>query len=350
MENNEHRFPYEWRIADGYPAKGIEEHKKKVFGTFICGGGSSMGYKLAGYEHLGGVEIDERIAAIYQDNHHPKFLFKEDLRIFNERKDLPAELYNLDLLDGSPPCSTFSMAGSRENAWGKKKQFAEGQAVQTLDDLVFIYCETILKLQPKCFLLENVKGLTAGNAKSYLLRILKKLDRGGYSSQVFVLNAATMGVPQKRERTFIIGHRKEFDLPKLVLNFNEKPIFFKEVLDKSDTHCDLTEFELGMWKQRNPKDRSLGDISMHVRGKNTGFSQRFAISNDVCCTLTTMKTHVFDFPRYMNEREVKLVSTFPLDYKHPSYEKIIWMCGMSVPPVMTANIAYEIYQQWLKNI
>ena len=179
MERKEHLFPYEWRIADGYPAQGIEKHGCKVFGTFICGGGSSMGYKLAGFEHLGGVEIDERIAAIYEDNHHPKFLFKEDLRIFNERKDLPAELYNLDLLDGSPPCSTFSMAGSREDAWGKKKQFAEGQAVQTLDDLVFIYCDTILKLQPKCFLLENVKGLTAGNAKSYLLRIIQKLNRGG---------------------------------------------------------------------------------------------------------------------------------------------------------------------------
>ena len=179
MSNNEHKFPYEWNIADGYPAPGIEKHGKKVFGTFICGGGSSMGYKLAGFEHLGGVEIDEKIAAIYKENHHPKYLFNEDLRIFNEEKDLPAELYNLDLLDGSPPCSTFSMAGSREDAWGKKKQFAEGQAVQTLDDLVFIYCDTILKLQPKTFLLENVKGLTAGNAKSYLLRILKKLDRGG---------------------------------------------------------------------------------------------------------------------------------------------------------------------------
>lgn len=174
-----HLFPYAWNIADGYPAKGIEAHNKKVFGTFICGGGSSMGYKLAGYHHLGGVEIDEKVAAIYRENHHPELLYNEDLRLFNAREDLPAELYQLDLLDGSPPCSTFSMAGSREGAWGKEKQFAEGQALQTLDDLVFIYCDTILKLKPKCFLLENVKGLTAGNAKSYVKRILQKLERGG---------------------------------------------------------------------------------------------------------------------------------------------------------------------------
>ena len=72
-----------------------------------------MGYKLAGYEHLGGVEIDPKVAAIYKANHNPKHLFIEDIRAFNKRNDLPEELYNLDLLDGSPPCSSFSMAGTR---------------------------------------------------------------------------------------------------------------------------------------------------------------------------------------------------------------------------------------------
>ena len=100
-----HRLPYLWRLADGYPAKGIEPHGCKVFGTFICGGGSSMGYKLAGYHHLGGVELDPSIAAIYKQNHHPEHLYIEDIRDFNKRTDLPAELYQLDILDGSPPCS-----------------------------------------------------------------------------------------------------------------------------------------------------------------------------------------------------------------------------------------------------
>lgn len=347
---SEHRFPYEWNIADGYPAKGIEHHGCKVFGTFICGGGSSMGYKLAGFDHLGGVEIDEKIAAIYKDNHHPKYLFNEDLRIFNERKDLPAELYQLDLLDGSPPCSTFSMAGSREGAWGKKKQFAEGQALQTLDDLVFIYCNTILRLQPKTFLLENVKGLTAGNARNYVLRVLKMLAGGGYTAQVFVLNAATMGVPQKRERTFIIGHKTEYNLPKLVLDFKEKPIFFKEVIDKSDTQCNLTEFEKDQWDKKVAKDRTMADTSLRTRGTNSGFTRSWLHSNDVCPTLTTTENIVFDFPRKLNEREIKLCSSFPQDYKSPTREKLLWMCGMSVPPVMTAQVAYQIYKQWLTKI
>ena len=75
-----------------------------------------MGYKLAGYEHLGGVEIDPKIADVYRENHKSKYLYVEDIRLFNKRNDLPAELFSLDLLDGSPPCSTFSMAGSREKA------------------------------------------------------------------------------------------------------------------------------------------------------------------------------------------------------------------------------------------
>ena len=97
-------FSYEWFLQNGYPAKGIEKNNLKVFGTFICGGGSTMGYKLAGFDHLGGVEIDKKIAKVYCENHKPLFFYNEDIRVFNKRTDLPKELYNLDILDGSPPC------------------------------------------------------------------------------------------------------------------------------------------------------------------------------------------------------------------------------------------------------
>ena len=55
-------FNYKWNLMDGYPAPNIEPNNLNVFGTFICGGGSTMGYKLAGYNHLGGVEIDPKVA------------------------------------------------------------------------------------------------------------------------------------------------------------------------------------------------------------------------------------------------------------------------------------------------
>ena len=134
---SDHRFPYEWRMSDGYPAKGIENHGCTAFGAFVCGGGSTMGCKLAGYDHLGGVELDPKIAAVYRENHHPKHLYTMDVRDFNRLDDLPEELFHLDLLELSPPCSTFSLAGSRDKAWGKEKRFDEGQKLQTLDDLVF---------------------------------------------------------------------------------------------------------------------------------------------------------------------------------------------------------------------
>ena len=104
---NKHLFPYKWNLADGYPSKNILKNNYNVFGTFICGGGSTMGYKLAGFNHLGGVEIDPPIADVYKTNHNPKYLYIEDIREYNKRNDLPMELYNLDILDGSPPCSTF---------------------------------------------------------------------------------------------------------------------------------------------------------------------------------------------------------------------------------------------------
>jgi DNA (cytosine-5)-methyltransferase 1 len=229
---NKHKFPYKWELKNSYPAKGIKYHRHKVFGTFVCGGGSSMGYKLAGYEHLGGVEIDKKVGEVYKLNHKPKYLYLEDIRAFNKREDLPKELYELDLLDGSPPCSSFSMAGNRDKDWGKKKKFREGQENQRLDDLVFEYVKTIKKLKPKVALLENVKGLIQGNAKAYAKKIKKEFEQAGYRVQLFLLNAASMGVPQKRERVFFIGLRDDIFLPKLELKFNEDAILFFEIKDK----------------------------------------------------------------------------------------------------------------------
>lgn len=340
-----HKFAYDWKIADGYPAPGIEAHGLKVFGTFICGGGSTMGYKLAGYEHLGGVEIDERVSAIYARNHHPKYLYTEDLRDFNKRDDLPSELYNLDILDGSPPCSTFSMAGSREDAWGKEKVFAEGQSLQTLDDLVFVYCDTIKKLRPKVFLLENVKGLALGNAKSYLRRIFTTLDSYGYECQVFILNAASMGVPQMRERCFVIGRRKDLHLPKLNLSFNEPPIVFGNIIDRTDQRQTMSPVVRKLYELRQPKDGRLYDTNIREFGKAAGFTQFWTPEERVCHTLCTTELYLTTIPRSMNEKELLKVASFPQDYDCPNLSRLRFLTGMSVPPVMTAQIAHQIKEQ-----
>lgn len=160
----EHRFNYLWTLKDAHFSK----DKGTVFSCFACGGGSTMGYKLAGFDVVGCNEIDPRVMNLYECNHHPRYAFLESIQVFKERTAFPEVLYNLDILDGSPPCSTFSMAGSREEAWGVEKKFREGQAEQVLDTLFFDFIEVARKLQPKVVIAENVKGLLLGDAKKYV--------------------------------------------------------------------------------------------------------------------------------------------------------------------------------------
>jgi DNA (cytosine-5)-methyltransferase 1 len=348
---NKHLFPYKWNLADGYPSANIQKNNYNVFGTFICGGGSTMGYKLAGFNHLGGVEIDPPIADIYKTNHNPKHLYKLDIREFNKLKNLPTELFNLDILDGSPPCSTFSMAGSREKAWGKEKVFREGQTKQSLDDLVFVYCDTIIKLQPKVFLLENVKGIIQGNAKVYSKNIVKKMTDAGYNVQVFCLNAASMGVPQKRERVFFIGHKKEFNLPKLKLEFNEKAINFGE-LKTTENGKAIKGKMLDLWKVKLTGEKDLANACIRQTGVRSYFGTKIQYDNETPFTIIASDSSPIvhnSKPFELSNKEIIKIGTYPLDYNFKKIEPK-YLIGMSVPPVMTAQIANQIRLQWLDKL
>lgn len=337
---SKHKFPYKWYLKDGYPPK----NGLKVFGTFICGGGSTMGYKLAGFEHLGGVEIDPPIADVYKTNHNPKYLFVEDIREFAKRNEYPKDLYNLDILDGSPPCSSFSMAGNREKDWGKTKVFREGQAEQRLDDLFFDYIALAKKLQPKVVIAENVKGLIQGNAKAYVHRIKKEFELAGYKVQLFLLNAASMGVPQKRERVFFICQRKDLNLPKLKLEFNEVSIPFGEI-DNNTKGKPITGEMLKYWEVC-PKGNSLSKV--HPKGNYFGSYKisESVVSNTIIGSDSSPVLH-YKYPNYLSNDNICQIGTYPLDYNFKTIEPK-YLIGMSVPPVMTAQIATEIYNQWFK--
>ena len=341
---SKHKFPYKWYLKDGYPPK----NGLKVFGTFICGGGSTMGYKLAGFEHLGGVEIDPPIADVYKTNHNPKYLFVEDIREFAKRNEYPKDLYNLDILDGSPPCSSFSMAGNREKDWGKTKVFREGQAEQRLDDLFFDYIALAKKLQPKVVIAENVKGLIQGNAKAYVHRIKKEFELAGYKVQLFLLNAASMGVPQKRERVFFICQRNDLNFPKLKLEFSENAILFGFVKTKENQYP-LNQTMLRYWNKRIITDIDIANIAGRLDNRpNSFFNHKFLKDNEVANTITSGDLcTLYSEPRYRNDKEVIMCGTYPLDYNFKKIEPK-YLIGMSVPPVMTAQIATEIYNQWFK--
>lgn len=344
-----HKFKYKWKLSDGYPSSGIHDHGLKVFGTFICGGGSTMGYKLAGYDHLGGVELDPKVAEVYRINHYPKHLYIEDIRKFINRSTYPDELYSLDILDGSPPCSSFSMSGNREKDWGKEKVFREGQAKQRLDDLFFDYIRLAKRLQPKVVIAENVKGMLLGNAKAYVKRIKAELNSAGYEVQLFLLNAASMGVPQKRERVFFICQRKDLKYKSLKLSFNEKSIKYGQVRLNGISDVTFTEYDLEMWKKRIDGDRDYGSIIKRIKGKESNWNSKFIYDDEVCQTITSTsgsKLISVQEPKHLSKDELKICGTFPLDYNFQNVQ-VKYLIGMSVPPVMTAQIAHQVYLQWL---
>jgi len=202
-----------WMLSDldSIPKNGV-----KVMSTFACGGGSSMGYKRAGCTIVAANDIDPEMAFHYKRNLNPPLYYLCPIgELINQ--NLAPGLFELDILDGSPPCSTFSMAGSREDSWGKDKHFREGQAKQVLSDLFFDYLDLVEKLRPKVAIAENVKGMILGNAKGYTKLVMQRFKDIGYRPQLFLVNAADCGVPQRRERVFFCALRDDIKAPELIL-------------------------------------------------------------------------------------------------------------------------------------
>nr|DAK21561.1 MAG TPA: Cytosine specific methyltransferase [Caudoviricetes sp.] len=325
-------------------------------------GGSTMGYKLAGFDVIGCNEIDHRMMYAYCRNHDPKFPFLEPIQEFKLRDDLPEELYNLDILDGSPPCSTFSMAGSREDAWGKLKHFREGQAEQVLDTLFFDFIDLAKRLQPKVVVAENVKGLLIGEAKDYVRRIREAFEDAGYYCQHWLLDGQTMGLPQRRERVFFVCLRKDLaepflyqaslfeELPLLKLEFNERMIPFGEVVDYSGRELTAKTLRL-LWDNRKNGDGNQSDANIRLFGKCANFGQSYVYLHEPSPTLTAKETCLilFDQPRVLGKSEVCCISSFPQDYDFGS-QPPHYVCGMSVPPIMMAQVAHQIYEQWLSKL
>ena len=342
MDFDKIEFPYNWQLKNGY----LKENNLKCFGTFVCAGGSSMGYMLAGYDHIGGLELTEHYSKLYKKNHNPKFFYTQDIREWNKRNDLPQELYSLDLLDGSPPCASFSTAGAREKKWGKEKEY-EGH-VQKTDDLVFEYVRTIDKLKPKAFLMENVSGLIKGNAKSYVKNIVNQIDKIGYNYQIFSINAASLGVPQIRQRVFIIGSKKSLNFKPLKLEFKCRSIGFEEATKEFwDKGGDSIE-KYSIYKQW--KETKIGDS--HIK--------RFSLVRPdlkrPCNTLTEAASNISAasvchpiYPRKLNRYEASAIQSYPQDFDFLDQNPLSCI-GRSVPPVMIAQISNQIYIQWFKNL
>ena len=177
----------------------------KLFEMFAGYGGASFSLKKLGvkFETIGYSEIDKYAIKCYEQNHKGKNY--GDCRNIN-----PHELPNFDLLTGGFPCQSFSAAG---------KGFGE---LDPRGTLVYDIIRIAEVKQPKYMLLENVKGFTFKKFKPTFNKVLKELDRIGYTVYWKVLNTKDYGIPQNRERVYFVCFRK--DLPQAQFNGFKFPI------------------------------------------------------------------------------------------------------------------------------
>lgn len=336
--------------------KDVPQNGIKVMSTFACGGGSSMGYKRAGCEIVAANDIDPEMAWHYKRNLNPPNYFLCPIRDLLT-KDLPPELFALDILDGSPPCSTFSMAGSREEGWGKDKHFREGQAKQVLSDLFFDYLDLVERLKPRVAIAENVKGMILGNAKGYTKMVMARFKEIGYRPQLFLLNGADCGVPQRRERVFFVAIRDDIKVPPLKLAPTHRWISAGEATadvqaltaaEKKDTSPSNT---LLKWWDKTKPDERLEQAVIRSGGKAALFNWSKLSSKtpakSLVSTCVDMISHWSEC-RSLTFREWKRLGSFPDDYEAKTDKIGKYMIGMSVPPKMTEVVARAVIDQWLQ--
>lgn len=345
-----------WRLAD---LGSVKPNGCRVFSTFACGGGSTMGYKLAGYEVVGANDIDPEMADVYRSNHNPKHYYLKPIGQLVEqfrREGIPDDLRNLDILDGSPPCSSFSMGGARDRDWGKEKKFREGQAHQVLDDLFFEYLNLLEILQPRTFIAENVTGILIGKAKGYAKEIVRRARLLGYATQVFEFDATACGVPQSRRRVFFVGTKEQRS--KLLFRPTSKVVGQAEAcagltLDFSDVKRATLKTGSTMrkyWEATKP-GRYFSDT--HPKGSLYTWKK----NNPAHPVATIVAAYVNQChglePRKFTWNELLRLGTFPDDYnlREPNRkkwnEKACYLVGMSVPPFMVRDLSTAIFEQWL---
>jgi DNA (cytosine-5)-methyltransferase 1 len=356
MEDGEQYKPktstdWKWTFAD-YPK---QKNGIKVFSCFACGGGSTMGYKLAGCEVLGCCEIDKQMNEIYVANHKPKYNFLMDIRDFNKLldSDIPAELFDIDILDGSPPCTVFSTAGQREEGWGKAKKFREGQKEQTLDDLSFVFIDTVRKLRPKVVIMENVEGLTIGAAWGYVQRIYAEFNASGYAVHHWLLKGETMGIPQMRHRVFFVAIRNDLQIdPKEIdMSFNYAPILFREIKSPVGDEFTTKDGYYLLLDYATENDKDMSDINERITGKISGFNTMLVRDNMIMPTIRASgggDTIRIEEKTRITRQDIINAQTFPQDYyfgPNETKSKVNYVCGMSVPPVMIKRIVLRLIDE-----
>jgi DNA (cytosine-5)-methyltransferase 1 len=319
-----------------------------VISTFSGCGGSSLGYKMAGFRVLWASEFVPAAQEVYRLNHPDTILDTRDIRQVQPSEMLSAigmQRGELDLLDGSPPCASFSTAGKREAGWGKVKQYSDVK--QRVDDLFFEYARILEGLQPRVFVAENVSGLVKGSAKGYFKLILQALKDCGYNVKAQVLDAQWLGVPQMRQRLIFVGVRNDLN----VAPSFPKPLPYRYTV--RDAWADVpasdkvffTGYSLEKyWRETQKGHSHLRRFSLK---RNAWSKPSFAVTQTMGNNVGHVKfaaaiTHPEE-PRYPTIAELKRICAFPDDFQLTGTFSQQWeRLARAVPPVMMSHIAATI--------
>jgi DNA (cytosine-5)-methyltransferase 1 len=184
----------------------------RVVSAFTGAGGSCLGFRMSGFECVYAIEFIEAARDTYRANFPGVHVDPRDIREIDPREILERTSLargELDVLEGSPPCSSFSTAGKRERGWGRVNAYSD--TTQRVDDLFGEYVRLLRGLMPRVFVAENVSGLVKGKAKGYFKEILADMRESGYRVRAQVLDAQWLGVPQMRARLLFVGVRDDLD-------------------------------------------------------------------------------------------------------------------------------------------
>lgn len=180
--------------------------KINVIDIFCGAGGLSYGfYKNKNFNLLCANDIEKDMTETYKANHKDVPVYNMDIKDFNLSlltKDLNITKNDVDVIIGGPPCQAFSTVGKRLLDDPRGKLFQD-------------FYRLVKECEPKIFLFENVKGLISmdkGNLLEHIINLFKDIN---YNVEYRVLNACDYGVPQSRERVFIVGtlNKTNFEFP-----------------------------------------------------------------------------------------------------------------------------------------
>jgi DNA (cytosine-5)-methyltransferase 1 len=328
--------------------------------TFSGCGGSSLGYRMAGFRVRWASEFIPAAQDTYRANSAPyTVLDGRDIREVTGAELLAAaelDAGEIDLFDGSPPCSAFSMLGTRDKGWGVAKRYSDSE--QRVDDLFFEFVRLIRETQPRTFVAENVAGLVKGNARAYFRMIMQAMKGAGYQVAARLLDASWLDVPQARQRLIFVGVREDLGLPPV----HPKPLPYQRIVrdvlpipgitdrpltEDPETGADL----MFIGRCLEPFWRELKPGQTHQKR----YSLRRTSLDRPSFTLTTTSAtpYVADVTHWSEPRkfclaELRRLSGFPDDFaltgRHSQRGERI---GRAVPPPMMARVAATIRDEIL---